>query len=176
MNTTPTWFATIQAIGIVSFGVNTMILARQHDFSITGVMMVTLAASIAGPTARDLILGPEAQPLAWVVEPGLLVVILAIAAVYMSFPKIRAVVEDRHFLIKEGAEGVAFASLAMFGADRAVKLLADTMQPSWRGQLALPIVTTLVALIGSTGGSVLRDLMLGDKPEAFLRANRFLPT
>lgn len=174
MTAPPEWFATIQAIGILSFGVNTMVLARQRDFGVAGVMMVTVAASVGGSTMRDVILGPRAQPFAWVHEPGLLLITLVVAWVYMTATAFREAIERRHFLITDGAETIAAASLAMFGVERAVALLADQVNAGWRGQVALPLLATLVALIGSTGGTVLRDLMLGKRPKSFRRDSRQL--
>lgn len=160
------WFAAAETLGIFSFGVNAAILAHGKGCSPLGVVLVTAASAMGGSTVRDLLLGPAALPFVWAKSPALLLGTLTCALGYGLFAPVRSVISRRDFYIKEGAEALAFASLTALGAAKATTLLAAVVPGStWHG-VALPILATVIGMIGSTAGLILRDLLLGERPAA----------
>lgn len=162
------WFAAAESLGIFSFGVNAAILAHGRGCSPLGVVLVTAASAMGGSTVRDLLLGPAALPFVWARSPALLLATLTCALAYALLAPVRSVLDRRDFYIKEGAEALAFASLTALGAAKATTLLAPVVPASeWAG-LALPMLATVVGMIGSSAGLILRDLLLGERPAALV--------
>jgi uncharacterized membrane protein YeiH len=158
------WFTLMESLGIFSFGVNAVILAFNRGYSPLGVALVTAASAMGGSTVRDLLLGPAAQPFVWAVAPSLLLVTLSFALCYALFARVRAVIDRRDHFVREASEALAFASLTALGAAKATLLLMPVVPSELWGGAALPMLATVVGMIGSTAGLLLRDILLGETP------------
>lgn len=158
------WFTLMESLGIFSFGVNAVILAFNRGYSPLGVVLVTAASAMGGSTVRDLLLGPAAQPFVWAAAPSLLLVTLSFAICYALFAPVRTVIDRRDHFVRQTSEALAFASLTALSAAKATTLLMPVVPSGLWGGTALPMLATVVGMIGSTAGLLLRDLLLGGTP------------
>jgi uncharacterized membrane protein YeiH len=158
------WFGFAESLGIFSLGVNAAILAHAKGYSPLGVVLVTAASAMGGSTVRDLLLGPAALPFVWAKAPALLLGTLMFSLAYALARPVRAAIARRNLVTKEAAETLAIASLTALGAAKATTLLAPVVPAAeWNG-LALPMLASVVGMIGGSSGLILRDLLLGEPP------------
>jgi uncharacterized membrane protein YeiH len=158
------WFTIVESLGIFSFGVNAMILSVGRGYSPLGTVLVTAASAMGGSTVRDLLLGPEAQPFVWAAAPSLLLATLSFALTYALFAPVRTLIDRRDHFVRQTSEALAFASLTALGAAKATLLLMPVVPFGLWGGAALPMLATVVGMIGSTAGLMLRDILLGETP------------
>lgn len=167
MRVSPAWFLAIETLGVISIAVNAMIMAKAKGLSLLGVFVCALAGAFGGGTFRDLLLGPSAQPFFWIAHPLYVLAIFCVAVGYAQLVWVRNLVTVRIPLIKEGAEAISFASLGMLGTAKAYDILS---LKAWEGPFAgaqLWILCALFAVIAGAFGTVIRDILLNDPPEAF---------
>ncbi|MCA3333107.1 MAG: TRIC cation channel family protein [Roseomonas sp.] len=163
MRAGPEWFVVIEAIGIISFAVNAMIVAKEKDLSALGVFFCAVAAALGGGTLRDLLLGPAALPFFWVSFPFYLLTIFLISIGYAKLDLVRAIVGKRDIVLKEASEAIALASLGALGASKAFNLLGP-------GDGTLVSILHILILCASFGaisaafGSVIRDTVINQFP------------
>jgi uncharacterized membrane protein YeiH len=158
------WFTVAESLGIFSFGVNTMILSVGRGYSPLGTVLVTAASAMGGSTVRDLLLGPAAQPFVWAAAPSLLLITLSFALIYALFAPVRSLIGRRDHFVRQISEALAFASLTALGAAKATLSLLPVVPFGLWGGAALPMLATVVGMIGSTAGLLLRDILLGETP------------
>lgn len=162
----PGWFIFIETLGILSFAINAMIVAKGKGLSALGVFVCAFATALGGGTLRDVLLGPGAQPFFWMAFPFYLVAIFGISLAYARTDAIRNAIGRRDKVIKESAEAIALASLGVLGAAKAYNLLSPSMQPGAVGVAHLGIVCAFMGAIGAAFGSILRDVMINEFPAA----------
>jgi uncharacterized membrane protein YeiH len=162
----PAWFIYIETLGILSFAINAMIVARGKGLSALGIFICAFATALGGGTLRDLLLGPGAQPFFWVAFPFYLVAIFAVAMLYAHSEALRGLIGKRDKVVKESAEAIALASLGVLGAAKAFNLLSPTAQDSPIGLAHLLIVCAFMGAVSAAFGSIIRDTMINEFPGA----------
>lgn len=166
MRAGPEWFIWIETLGILSFAINAMIVARGKNLSTFGYFLCAVAAALGGGTLRDILLGPAAQPFFWVAHPFYIVAIFTLAVAYANSEALRAAIAKRDFLIKESAEAVALASLGALGAGKAFALLGPVVAPTLLGQMQLWLLCAFFGAISAAFGSIIRDIIINEFPGA----------
>ncbi len=79
MRSGPAWFIYLETLGILSFAINAMIVAKAKNLSTLGIFICAFATALGGGTLRDMMLGPAAQPFFWVAFPFYIVAIFVVA-------------------------------------------------------------------------------------------------
>ena len=169
MRAGPDWFVLIEAIGIISFAINAMIIAKDKELSALGVFFCAAATALGGGTLRDILLGPEALPFFWVSFPFYLLAIFAISIGYMKFAFVQDILSRRDLLLKETAEAIALASLGALGASKAFNLLGPG-DGSLVKSLHVVILCASLGAVSAAFGSVIRDTVINQFP-AVLKPN-----
>ncbi len=164
MRSGPEWFIWLETLGILSFAINAMIVAKAKNLSTLGVFTCAFATALGGGTLRDLLLGPPAQPFFWVAFPFYIVAIFVLAVAYANLGVIREIISRRDYIIKETAELIALASLGALGAAKTFNLLSPTMSDSTLGTAQLLIICAFLGAMSAAFGSVLRDVLLNEFP------------
>jgi uncharacterized membrane protein YeiH len=162
----PDWFIYIETLGILSFAINAMIVAKGKGLSSLGVFICAFATALGGGTLRDVLLGPAAQPFFWMAFPFYLVAIFVVSMAYAHADMFRRAISKRDVLIKESAEAIALASLGVLGAAKAYTLISPAMQAGALGAAHLWIVCAFLGAVGAAFGSILRDVMINEFPGA----------
>lgn len=163
MRSGPTWFIAIETLGIISFAINAMIVAKGRNLSTLGVFLCAALTALGGGTLRDLLLGPEALPFFWAAFPFYLVTIFAISFAYANLQGLRDAIGKRDVLIKESAEAIALASLGSLGAAKTFNIVG----PGDGSLLSAAHLLILCASLGATSaafGGILRDVVLNEFP------------
>lgn len=167
----PEWFILLEAIGLLSFAINAMIVTRPKGLSTLGVFVAAAVTALGGGTLRDILLGPAALPFFWVAFPFYFVSIFVLALIYDNSEWLRGVIAKRDFLIKEGTEALAFASLGSLGAAKTFNILSPGMG---EGIWAVAHVWVLCAFLGAmtvTFGGIIRDTLLNEFPSTLKSGN-----
>jgi uncharacterized membrane protein YeiH len=166
MRSGPFWFILVETLGILSFAINAMIVAKAKNLSTLGVFTCAFAAALGGGTLRDILLGPAAQPFFWVAFPFYIVAIFAIAVAYANIEPIRTAIGRRDYVVKETAELLALASLGALGAAKAFTILSPTIGDGPMGAVQMLILGAFFGAMGAAFGSILRDVLLNEFPGA----------
>lgn len=166
MRAGPEWFIWVETLGILSFAINAMIVAKGKNLSTFGYFLCAVAAALGGGTLRDILLGPSAQPFFWVAFPFYIVAIFVMSIAYSQLSLIRNVIARRDFVIKESAEAIAMASLGTLGAVKAFNILNPAIDPTMLGQAQLWILCAFFGAGGSAFGSIIRDIIVNEFPGA----------
>ena len=162
----PEWFLWIETLGILSFAINAMIVAKGKNLSTFGFFLCAVATALGGGTLRDILLGPQAQPIFWVAFPFYIVAIFVLSIAYANVGFLQAAIAKRDFVIKETAEAVALASLGGLGAAKAFNLLGPMIAPTLLGQMQLWILCAFFGAMSAAFGSILRDIIINEFPGA----------
>ncbi len=160
----PLWFLLIETLGILSFAINAMIVAKRKDLSTLGVFTCAFATALGGGTLRDILLGPQAQPFFWVAFPFYIVAIFILAVAYANLESLRALIGKRDYVVKETAELIALASLGGLGAAKSFNLLAPLVAGGTWGGGQLIILCAFFGAMSAAFGSILRDILLNEFP------------
>ncbi|MCA3624272.1 MAG: TRIC cation channel family protein [Methylobacterium sp.] len=162
----PEWFLWIETLGILSFAINAMIVAKGKNLSTFGFFLCAVATALGGGTLRDILLGPQAQPFFWVAFPFYIVAIFVLSIAYANVGFLQAAIAKRDFVIKETAEAVALASLGGLGAAKTFILLGPQVAPTALGQMQLWILCAFFGAMSAAFGSILRDIIINEFPGA----------
>lgn len=166
MRSGPDWLILIETLGIISFAINAMIVARSKEVSTFGVFLCAATTALGGGTLRDILLGPTALPFFWVAFPFYIVAIFVLSLAYAYLEPLRQMISRRDYWFKEGAETLAFASLGSLGGAKAFNILSATAVPGLLGQSQLVILCAFFAAVSVAFGGILRDLLLNQFPGA----------
>ena len=166
MRAGPQWFILIETLGILSFAINAMIVAKARNLSTLGVFTCAFATALGGGTLRDILLGPGAQPFFWVAFPFYVVAIFVLSVAYSNLATLRGVISRRDYMIKETAELVALASLGALGAAKAFNILSPTIAPDAWGMAQLLILCAFLGAVSAAFGGIIRDVLLNEAPAA----------
>lgn len=164
MRAGPEWFIWIETLGILSFAINAMIVAKGKNLSTFGYFLCAVAAALGGGTLRDILLGPSAQPFFWVAFPFYIVAIFVLAIAYANVGILQAAIAKRDFLIKESAEAIALASLGTLGAAKTFIVLGPQVAPTALGQMQLWILCAFFGAMSAAFGSIIRDIIINEFP------------
>ncbi len=156
MRAGPLWFLLIETLGIISFAINAMIVARAKSLSTLGIFTCAFATALGGGTLRDILLGPQAQPFFWVAFPFYIVAIFVLSVAYANVEPLRTLVGKRDYVIKETAELIALASLGGLGAAKAFTLLSPMVASGPWGGAQLLILCAFFGAMSAAFGSILR--------------------
>jgi uncharacterized membrane protein YeiH len=162
----PDWFIWIETLGILSFAINAMIVAKGKNLSTFGFFLCAVAAALGGGTLRDILLGAQAQPFFWVAFPFYIVAIFVLSIAYANLSILQAAIAKRDFVIKESAEAIALASLGALGAAKAFNILGPVIAPTLIGQMQLWILCAFFGAISAAFGSIIRDIIINEFPGA----------
>lgn len=166
MRSGPAWFILIETLGILSFAINAMIVAKGKNLSALGVFTCAFATALGGGTLRDLLLGPSAQPFFWVAFPFYIVAIFVIAMIYANIEAIRNIIGRRDYWLKETAELLALASLGALGAAKTFTILSPGMVGSAMGGVQIIILGGFLGAMSAAFGSIIRDVLINEFPGA----------
>jgi uncharacterized membrane protein YeiH len=166
MRAGPEWFIWIETLGILSFAINAMIVAKGKNLSTFGYFLCAVATALGGGTLRDILLGPQAQPFFWVAFPFYIVAIFVLSIAYANLGFLQAAIAKRDFVIKESAEAIALASLGALGAAKTFILLGPQVAPTALGQMQLWILCAFFGAMSAAFGSILRDIIINEFPGA----------
>jgi uncharacterized membrane protein YeiH len=166
MRAGPEWFILIETLGILSFAINAMIVAKGKGLSTLGVFTCAFAAALGGGTLRDILLGPTAQPFFWVAFPFYIVAIFVLAVAYAQIGLLQRLIGRRDYWIKETAELLALASLGALGAAKAYTILSPTIPDTAMGAAQMLVLGAFFGAVGAAFGSILRDVLLNEFPGA----------
>jgi len=166
MRSGPAWFIYLETLGILSFAINAMIVAKAKNLSTLGIFICAFATALGGGTLRDIMLGPAAQPFFWVAFPFYIVAIFVVAVAYANLDLLRTAIARRDTLVKETAEALALASLGALGAAKAFTLLSPVVGSGFMSMLQLWILCAFFGAISAAFGSILRDVLLNEFPSA----------
>jgi uncharacterized membrane protein YeiH len=166
MRAGPQWFILIETLGILSFAINAMIVAKAKNLSTLGVFTCAFATALGGGTLRDILLGPGAQPFFWVAFPFYVVAIFVLSVAYANLAVLRSAIARRDYIIKETAELVALASLGALGAAKAFNILSPAIAPGGWGFAQLLILCAFLGAASAAFGSIIRDILLNEMPGA----------
>lgn len=162
----PEWFIWIETLGILSFAINAMIVARGKNLSTFGYFLCAVAAALGGGTLRDILLGSAAQPFFWVAFPFYIVAIFVLSIAYANLGFLQAAIARRDFIIKESAEAIALASLGALGTAKAFNLLGPVVASTALGQVQLWILCAFFGAVSAAFGSIIRDIIINEFPGA----------
>lgn len=168
------WFILLEMIGLMSFAINAMIVAREKDLSPFAVFIVAAAAAFGGGTLRDILLGPQAMPFFWLAYPAYIVLVFAATMAYVFTDWFRSIIAKRITFIKDVFEVLALASLAGIGTAKAFAILSPSSAPGWIGAAQLILLSAFLGSATSAAGSVARDVLLNELPATFKRSSRIL--
>ena len=149
-----TMFYILESIGIYSFALSGLILARSRNFDPVGMYIVALVTAFGGGTLRDLIL--DQHPVYWISHNEFPIIILGLTILYYLFTRIQI---PPHTLIIPDALGLALFTIS-------------ATQLSLSKNLPLFIVS-LMAVMSATFGGLLRDVMCNDVPLIFKKTSLY---
>lgn len=136
----------IDIFGTLAFAVSGAFRAVKHELDLLGIVVLAIATGIGGGIVRDVVLG--LTPPATLVDPMyVLVCLLGATLVFIAAPKIAA-----RWDYVMAADAVGLSVCAAIGA-------AKTEQCG-----AMPLTVILMAMITSSGGGVIRDLLVMEIP------------
>ncbi len=149
----------IELVGIVAFAISGAMVGIQKKMDVFGVTILGLITAVGGGVIRDVVLGntpPEIFK-----NPVYGIVAIATSMVVIM-PQIRRFFESRPsffetFLLLMDSLGLS--AFVVVGIRTAVNVLDD-----FNVYLLL-----FVALISGTGGSILRDILAGNRPFIFVK-------
>jgi uncharacterized membrane protein YeiH len=166
MRSGPLLFILIETLGIISFAINAMIVAKAKNVSTLGVFFCAALAALGGGTLRDILLGPQALPFFWIAFPFYIVAIFAISVAYANMTTLQTLIGKRDVLIKESAETIALASLGALGAAKTYNLLSPTMGSGFLDVAHILVLCSMMGAISAAFGGILRDIVLNEFPGA----------
>lgn len=166
MRAGPQWFILIETLGILSFAINAMIVAKAKNLSTLGVFTCAFATALGGGTLRDILLGPGAQPFFWVAFPFYVVAIFVLSVAYSNLTALRGAIARRDYVIKETAELLALASLGALGAAKAFNILSPAIAADAWGATQLLILCAFLGAASAAFGGIIRDVLINELPGA----------
>lgn len=147
-------FLAIDLTGVFLAALIGALAARRHpDIDITGVWGLALAAGVGGGLLRDVLL-QDGPPVALTDVRYLLAVIVA-ASVASAFGGRLGVLSYWPVVV---LDALAIGNFAV----------SSTLRTLDAGLTTLPAV--LLGVVGATGGGLLRDVLLGERPAIFVRS------
>ncbi len=144
------FFYIIESIGIISFALSGVILAKKKDFDIVGVYIIAWVTAFGGGTIRDVIL--DIQPVYWINHSEYPLIIFVIVVLLSLVKKIKV---KSSWLIIPDTLGLSVFAITT----------AQMAQKSGYPTIIVAILATIVA----TFGGVLRDTLCKEIPMIFTK-------
>ena len=141
-------FYWIESLGIISFALSGILLAKKKDFDIVGVYIIAWVTAFGGGTLRDVIL--DNQPVYWIehAEYPLILLFIVIGISLFKSIKIKA-----SWLFIPDAMGMSIFAVTT----------AKTAYHSGHPMIIIGLLSTIVA----TFGGVIRDSLCQEIPTVF---------
>ncbi|RAP33270.1 hypothetical protein DID75_02635 [Candidatus Marinamargulisbacteria bacterium SCGC AG-410-N11] len=143
-------FYIIETIGIFSFALSGLILAKQKNFDLVGVYIVACVTAFGGGTIRDVIL--DIQPVYWISHseyPTTLLITVFIICLFKKFS-----IKEKWLFLPDAL------GLSLF--------TVTTAQMAYEANLPIIVVAILSTIVASFGG-VIRDVLCQQIPIIFQR-------
>lgn len=132
--------------GTLAFAISGAFRAVKHELDLLGVMVLAVATGVGGGIIRDLLLG-STPPAPLADQTYILACLLGAALVVLMAPKIA-----RRWDYVMAADAVGLSVFAAIGAAKAEECGA------------VPLIVVMMATITSSGGGVVRDLLVMEIP------------
>ncbi|MEC8678296.1 MAG: trimeric intracellular cation channel family protein [Candidatus Margulisiibacteriota bacterium] len=138
----------IESLGILTFAISGMLLAKKKDMDIVGIYMIGWITAFGGGIIRDVML--DIQPLYWMAHPEYPFILLILAIVMAMLRTVR--IKEKWLVIPDAMGMALFATAtAQISVDHGVSIIA------------VGILSTIVA----TFGGVIRDSLCQEIPLIF---------
>lgn len=143
-------YQVLEVVGTVAFAVSGAMAAVRARMDWLGVLVLAIVVAIGGGTLRDVLLGR--LPVFWVVEPWPVVVasMTAVLVIGLASRRPQSAPDSWSIVVLADAAGLAVFTIAG-------TLIAAANDVS-------PPVAVLLGVVTGTGGGVLRDLLVGQRP------------
>ena len=145
-------FYSIESLGIISFALSGVILAKEKDFDVVGVYIIALITAFGGGTIRDVIL--DIQPVYWIDHAEYPFILLLLVIVISLSKKIQI---QAHWLVIPDAMGMALFAVS-------------TAQMAHQFGHPAIIVAILSTIVASCGG-IIRDSLCQEIPMVFKKGS-----
>ena len=138
----------IESLGILTFAISGMLLAKKKDMDIVGIYMIGWITAFGGGIIRDVML--DIQPLYWMAHPEYPFILLILAVIMATLRTVR--MKEKWLVIPDAMGMALFATAtAQIAVDHGVSIIA------------VGILSTIVA----TFGGVIRDSLCQEIPLIF---------
>ena len=138
----------IESLGILTFAISGMLLAKKKDLDIVGIYMIGWITAFGGGIIRDVML--DIQPLYWMAHPEYPFILLILAVIMATLRTVR--MKEKWLVIPDAMGMALFATAtAQIAVDHGVSIIA------------VGILSTIVA----TFGGVIRDSLCQEIPLIF---------
>ena len=138
----------IESLGILTFAISGMLLAKKKDMDIVGIYMIGWITAFGGGIIRDVML--DIQPLYWMAHPEYPFLLLILAIIMAMLRTVR--IKEKWLVIPDAMGMALFATAtAQIAVDHGVSIIA------------VGILSTIVA----TFGGVIRDSLCQEIPLIF---------
>lgn len=145
-------FYGIETLGILSFALSGVILAKQKDFDIVGVYIIAWVTAFGGGTIRDVIL--DIQPVYWISHSEYPLMLLGLVVLISLFNRIKI---KESWLIIPDALGMALFAIST------AKMAIELQHP--------PIIVAILATMVASFGGVIRDSLCQETPMIFKKGS-----
>ena len=136
----------LDIFGTFAFAISGAFRAAKYELDLLGVIVLAAATGVGGGVVRDLLLGAT-PPAALVDQAYILVCLLGAVAVFLMAPRIA-----KRWDVVMAADAVGLSVFTAIGAARAESLDAAA------------VTVVMMAMITSSGGGVIRDLLVREIP------------
>lgn len=143
----------LETLGIMSFAITGMIVAKHKGVSHFGTFLVALVAGLGGGTLRDVLL--DARPFSWEKYDFYIPLIFGLSLAYSYWPKAHEQLSHPRGLVRATIEAIAVASLGITGANK-----AQDLGQTW-------LMVAVYGVISAAFGGVLRDVVVNEVPLMF---------
>ena len=145
----------IESLGILTFAISGMLLAKKKDMDIVGIYMIGWITAFGGGIIRDVML--DIQPLYWMAHPEYPFILLILAIIMAMLRTVR--IKEKWLVIPDAMGMALFATAtAQIAVDHGVSIIA------------VGILSTIVA----TFGGVIRDSLCQEIPLIFVKIPPFM--
>lgn len=153
-------FYILESIGILSFALSGVILAKRKEFDLVGVYIIACVTAFGGGTIRDVIL--DIQPVYWIshYEYPLSLLFIVIVICLIDYYKPFKIPENWLFL--PDAMGLSFITIT-------------SAQMAYNSELPTIVIAILSTIVASFGG-VLRDVLCQETPIIFKKSTSLYAT
>ncbi len=147
----------IEVLGMITFAFSGVIEAHRRGMDLIGIFAISFVTAFGGGTLRDVLL--DRTPLAWVAEPGYMVLIFAISVIGTLIIRLGLFSIDEKSIVLPDALGLGLFS----AAGTAFSL-----------QMGLsPIIGIFMGMVSATFGGVIRDIVCNEVPVIFRRGQLY---
>ncbi len=151
----------LSLVGVAVFAASGALVAHEDKFDLVGALFLAIATAIGGGTIVDLVIGHA--PVRWVGDPTPLFVAASAGLIAFAAVSVAQLPSMTHRLMI-WADAAGLAVFTATGMERLTALGFD------------PIVCAFLAVIGASGGGMLRDVLANRTPIVFARETELYVT